>query len=323
MSASHQNKTYDQVLNVQAAEDFSRARNKAILSRIQHFMHLDKDQLLSFNDVKEILKPRNEVYRGMQVVPVKLIVGSEGRYRDFNKYFLPRSEHLRKRWERVDQALLKDIILPPIQLYEIGGVYFVRDGNHRVSVARSQGVESIDAEVTSLSSEIIITPSQTVDELRESLIEYEKKIFYEKTQFGELTGDYALDFTAAGRYDVIYNHILVHKYYLNLHVVGEIPFSDALVSWYNNVYEPIIQIIKDEWIELNFPGYTASDLYVWIVKHWDFLKKKYGVHYSLAKAARDFTITYGKSQGRFFRILVALIDRLWHFSGKTKDNVKE
>jgi hypothetical protein len=319
----HQDDVYqDHILQVQAAEDFSRARNKAILSRIQHFMHHDKDQLLSFNDVKEILKPRNQVYRGMQVVPVKLIVGSEGRYRDFNKFFLPRAEHLRKRWERVDQARLKEIALPVIQLYEIGGVYFVRDGNHRVSVARSQGVESIDAEVTSLSSEITITPSQTVDELRESLIKYEKKIFYEKTQFGELTRDYELDFTATGRYDVIYNHILVHKYYLNQHVVGEIPFSDALVSWYNNVYDPIIQIIKDEWIELNFPGYTASDLYVWIVKYWDFLKKKYGVHYSLTKAARDFTLTYGKSQGRFFRFLAALIDGLWHFSGKTKENKK-
>ncbi|MDR1029392.1 MAG: transcriptional regulator [Treponema sp.] len=316
----HQDDEYqDHILQVQAAEDFSRARNKAILSRIQHFMHRDKDQLLSFNDVKEILKPRNQVYRGMQVVPVKLIVGSEGRYRDFNKFFLPRAEHLRRRWERVDQARLKEITLPAIQLYEIGGVYFVRDGNHRVSVAKAQGIESIDAEVTSLSSEITITPSQTVDELRESLLEYEKKIFYEKTQFGELTRDYELDFTAAGRYDVIYNHILVHKYYLNQHVVGEIPFSDALVSWYNNVYDPIIQIIKDEWIELNFPGYTASDLYVWIVKHWDFLKKKYGVYYSLTKAARDFTMTYGKSQGRFFRFLTALIDGLWHFSEKTKE----
>ncbi|MDR2398412.1 MAG: transcriptional regulator [Spirochaetaceae bacterium] len=319
MSFGDPNKPFDQVVNVQAAEDFSRARNKAILSQIQHFMHLDKDQLLSFHDVKEILKPRNEVYRGMQVVPVNLIIGSEGRYRDFNKFFLPRSEHLRKRWEQVDQARLKDIILPPIHLYEIGGVYFVRDGNHRVSVARSQGVESIDAEVTSLSSEIHITPSQTVEDLRDSVIEYEKKIFYDKTHFGELTDDYDLDFTTAGRYDVIYNHILVHKYYLNLPVEGEIPFSDALVSWYNNVYDPIIQIIKDEWIELNFPGYTPSDLYVWIVKHWDFLKKKYGVHYSLAKAARNFTLTYGKSQGRFVRILIALIDKIWRISGKTKD----
>jgi hypothetical protein len=295
---------------IQAAEDFSRARGRAILSRIQHFMHVDKDRLLSFHDVKEILKPKNETYRGMQAVEINLIVGSEGRYRDFNKYFLPRSEHLRNRWQRVDEARLKDIILPPIQLYEIGGVYFVRDGNHRVSVARSQGVESIDAEVTSLSSEIAITPSMTTDELREALLEYEKKLFYEKTDFGGLTGCADLDFSAAGRYDVIYNHILVHKYYLNQHVSGEIPFSDALISWYQKVYLPIIKIIREERLYLNFPHRTPSDLYVWIVTHWDFLKKKFGIHYSLSEAARDFSQRYGTAPKGPRRFIARIFDRL-------------
>ena len=294
----------------QTSSDFSRARGRAILSQIQHFMHTGADRLLSFNDVKDILKPRNEVYRGNQTVPIKLIVGSEGRYRDFTKYFLPRAEHLRGRWERVDEAHLRDIILPPIQLYEIGGVYFVRDGNHRVSVARSQNVEFIDAEVTSLATEINITPSMTVDELRETLIAYEKNIFYEKTSFGELTGEAGLLFSSPGRYDVIYNHILVHKYFLNQNRDGEIPFSDALVSWYNKVYNPIIAIIREQWLLANFPGRTEGDLYVWIVKHWDFLKKKYG-GYSLADAAGDFSKKYGQSRGRFFRLLALLADRLF------------
>jgi hypothetical protein len=131
----------------QASADFSRAKGRAFLSQIQNFMNTDRDNLLSFNDVKDILKPRNEVYKGSQVVPIKMIVGSEGRYHDFNKYFLPRREHLRYRWQRVDEAHIKDIILPPITLYEIGGVYFVRDGNHRVSVAKTQDVEFIDADV--------------------------------------------------------------------------------------------------------------------------------------------------------------------------------
>jgi hypothetical protein len=296
-------------LKQQASSDFSRARGKAILSQIQHFMHTDRDRLLSFNDVKDILKPRNEVYRGSQTVPLKLIVGSEGRYRDFNKYFLPRSEHLRSRWERVDEAHLRDIILPPIQLYEIGGVYFVRDGNHRVSVARTQNVEFIDADVTSLATEIHITPSMTVDELREALVAYEKNIFYEKTGFGDLTGDTGLCFSSPGRYDVIYNHILVHKYFLNQNRESEIPFSDALVSWYNKVYSPIIAIIREQWLLANFPGRTEGDLYVWIVKHWDFLKKKYG-GYSLAEAAGDFSKKYGQSRGRFFRLLALLADRI-------------
>ena len=94
--------------------------------------------MLSFNDVKKILKPQNEVYAGMQIVPINKIVGSEGRYQDFDNHFLPRTNLLKSRWARVDEAHLNDIVLPPIQLYEIGGLYFVRDGNHRVSVAKMQ-----------------------------------------------------------------------------------------------------------------------------------------------------------------------------------------
>jgi hypothetical protein len=244
------------------------------------------------------------------MIPIKLIVGSEGRYRDFNKYFLPKSNHLRNRWERVDEARIKDIVLPPIQLYEIGGVYFVRDGNHRVSVAKSQGVEFIDAEVISLSSEIAITPSMTTDELRNAVIRFEKDLFYEKTYFGELTGAGDLDFSFPGQYDVIYRHILVHKYYLNEQYRGELPFDQALISWYHTVYDPIIQIIKSEKLYARFPGRTASDLYVWIVKHWDFLKKKYGIHYSIPDAVRDFCGKYGTGKGKFFPRMVSLLNRL-------------
>jgi len=293
-----------------AASDFGRARGKAILSEIQHFMNTDKNKLLSFNDVKDILKPKNQVYLGMQTVPIKLIAGSEGRYKDFNRYFLPKADHLRSRWMRVDEAHLQDIILPSVQLYEIGGVYFVRDGNHRVSVAKTQNVEFIDAEVIGLASEINIQPDMTIDQMREALIAYEKNIFYENTKFGELTDDNSLDFSTPGRYDVIYNHILVHKYFLNESQEKEIPFSDALVSWYQNVYSPTIEVIRKQWLKPNFPGRTESDLYVWIVKHWDFLKKKYH-GYSLSAAAGDFSRKYGHGGGRFFRFLALLVGRIF------------
>jgi len=293
------------------ANDFSIARGRAALSEIQYFMNPDKNRLLSFNDVKDILKPKNQVYMGSRTVPIKLIVGSEGRYRDFNRYFLPKADHLRRRWERVDEAHLRDLILPAIQLYEIGGVYFVRDGNHRVSVAKSQKVEYIDAEVISLASEISLRPGMTVDQLREALVACEKNIFYENTQFDKFTGDNSLDFSAPGRYDVIYNHILVHKYFLNESSDEEIPFSDALVSWYNNVYKPAIAIIREQWLLVHFPGRTEGDMYVWIVKHWDFLKKKYG-GYSLADAAGDFSRKYGQSKGKFFRFLAILAERIFN-----------
>ena len=300
----------------QASEDFSRAKGKALLSQIQNFMNTDRDKLLSFHDVKDILKPKNEVYMGSRTIPIKLIAGSEGRYNDFNKYFLPKKEHLRHRWQRVDEAHIKDIILPPITLYEIGGVYFVRDGNHRVSVAKMQNVEFIDAEVISLTTEITIKPSMTTENLTIALINYEKNIFYNETSFGNLTGYFDLVFSSPGRYDVIYNHILVHKYYMNENLEEEIPFSDALVSWYNNVYNPVIAAIREQWLLVNFPGRTAADLYVWIITHWDFLKKKYGT-YSLAKAAGDFSKKYGQDKGKFWRFLALLADKIFRIGGKT------
>jgi hypothetical protein len=179
-------------------------------------------------------------------------------------------------------------------------------------VARTQGAAEIDAEVTSLSSEIRIDPSMSVDDLRNAVIALEKDIFYEKTDFGTLTGCGDLDFSAPGRYDVIYNHILVHKFYLNEHKSAEIPFADALVSWYKKVYKPIIDIIEEDRIYTRFPGRTASDLYVWIVKHWDFLKRKYGVHYSISDAARDFAEKYGTDRPKTpLYYLVSAFSRLF------------
>jgi hypothetical protein len=239
----------------------------------------------------------------MCTVPIKLIVGSEGRYKDFNKYFLPKSDHVRARWERVDQAHLKDIVLPPIQLYEIGGVYFVRDGNHRVSVAKTQGVEWIDAEVISLTSDIALSPQMTVQELRTLVISREKESFYENTSFGTLTGCDDLDFSRTGRYDVIYNHILVHNHYLNKSGGTDIPFNDAIISWYKNVYMPILRIIYDMDLCREFPRRTPGDLYVWIVKRWDELKHKYGNDVPASNAASAFRAQFSKKKHPFFKMI--------------------
>jgi hypothetical protein len=154
----------------------------------------------------------------------------------------------------------------------------------------------IDAEVTSLSSEVILSPSMTIDDLRGAVIQYEKKLFYEKTRFGALTGEENLNFSLPGQYDVIYHHILEHKYYINQNRKDEITLDAAIRSWYQNVYQPITGIIRKEKLTTRFPRRTESDLYVWLAGHWDVLKKKYGV-YSLAGAARDFSARYGGRYG--------------------------
>jgi transcriptional regulator len=300
------------IFKFQAHEDFVKARNKAWVNDLQNLMNPDKKKLLSFNDVKKILKPQNEVYAGLKVVPIKKIVGSEGRYNDFDNHFLPRSNELKQRWMNVDEAHLSDVVLPPIQLYELGGLYFVRDGNHRVSVAKAQGVEFIDAEVTSLQSEIQLPATVQQNTLLEAVITYEKRVFYSETHFGDLTDCWDLDFTATGRYDVIYNHILVHKYFINEQQSTEIAFTDALVSWYTTVYLPVITVIEKYRLLADFKNRTKSDIYVWVVKHWDRLKQKNGNDYSLDAATKDFVKLEQASHakhGSFFTRLKALLQQ--------------
>ncbi len=293
-----------------AEDDFSRARTREFLTRVQGFLDPSRSRLLSLEEVRSVLRPEGETYLGMQAVPLDRIVGSEGRYRDFNRHFLPRFDHLRPRWVRVDVAHYKDVILPPIQLYEAGGLYFVRDGNHRVSVARMQGIQAIDAEVVSLDTKVTLEPGMGLEDLRKAVLRYEKERFYRETGFREATGDDGLDFSAPGQYDIVLDHILVHKYFINQGKAEEIPFRDALESWYRTVYAPIAAVIRAERIDARFPGRTVADLYVYIVKHWDHLKRKYGLPVTARSAAVDFASRYGQSfRDRIRGVLSALLGR--------------
>ena len=282
------------LLSSMTDEDFSKARNKAFFNELQHLLNPEEATLISFSDIKKLLKPKHEVYKGMQVVPVALIAGSEGRYKDFDNHFFPKSNFLKSRWERVDMAHLQQIELPPISLYELGGLYFVRDGNHRVSVAKSKGIEMIDAEVVSLQSEIKLKPGSTREQMIKQVIFYEKRVFYAETNFGDITDYWSLDFSTPGQYDLIYNHILIHKYYINMNKEEEIPFADAVLSWFKNVYVPVVQAAERNHMMKNFKKWTLGDMYVCLIKYWDELKQKFGDDFSLDEAAVDLKARYAK-----------------------------
>lgn len=286
----------DFMLTSETDDDFSKARHRALFNEVQHFLNPDEATLISFSDIKKLLKPENEVYKGMQTVPVRLIVGSEGRYNDFDNRFFPKSAHLKTRWEHIDMAHINDIPLPPISLYELGGVYFVRDGNHRVSVAKAKGIEFLDAEVVSLQSEIRLRPGDSLKKMTRQVINYEKRVFYGETGFGDVTDYWSLDFSVPGQYDVIYNHILTHKYYKNLNNIEEISLTDSIMSWYNTVYMPVVNIIYRHKLMKSFRQRTVSDLYVWLLKYWEDFKAKYGEDTPLDSVIEDF----GETGDSFF-----------------------
>ena len=229
--------------NSTASDDFSRAKNKARMQTIMNALRWKNPNLLSFYEVTSLIKPKSETYLGMRTIPVEKIIGSEGRYHDFSAAFFPKREMLRHRWESIDSAVLDNVILPPISVYSLGGYYFVRDGNHRVSVAKSKGVEFIDAEVVELDSQIPLKPGMTMKELRAAAVDYEWKNFIEQYKPDYLPMD-EIRFTTPGAYPEMVNHILVHKYYINQDYPYEISFKEAAKSWYDNVYFPIVNEIE-------------------------------------------------------------------------------
>ena len=301
------------LIETTAEQDFYRAQTRALLSRIAHVFSPAKEDLLPFDAARQLLKPDGEVYAGLATVPLEKIVGSEGRYRDFNRHFLPRKEHLRQRWVSVDKTHYQDITLPPVRLYEMGGVYFVRDGNHRVSVARSLGQMEIDAEVSSLQSKIAISPDMGLDELKRAVIDYEKRLFLEATDYLAVVGVDDLDFSEPGRYDTIREHIAVHKYYLNEHEPTEIEFSSALYSWHENVFAPIVLAIAEESILPLFPGRTSADLYLYLVRHWDELKHRSRRDVGIGDAARDFKSQAARDRAPLAALLGAALKKCRDF----------
>ena len=150
-----------------AEQDFLARKKRARYARVASMITGKNNDMLSFEDVRKVVVPNGESYIGCKSVPVDKIVGSEGRTKDFDSSFRPRREFLRHRWIRVATAYYQRVELPPVQLLEIGGVYFVRDGNHRVSVAKSRKLGYIDAEVIRHSSDVTLQPKMTIEEIRD------------------------------------------------------------------------------------------------------------------------------------------------------------
>ena len=137
----------------QAEVDFGRARRRALIRRVRGAVRKDIISLPAFEEVRRSLGVLNRLpLAKTETVEVEKIVGSVGRRNDFDACFLPVRSNVSSRWERVDRAFRQGEELPPVSLYKMGDAYFVNDGNHRVSVARYHGVESIDAEVVTFRS---------------------------------------------------------------------------------------------------------------------------------------------------------------------------
>lgn len=236
-----------------AIQDFRSARRKAILREIIARFKGETTELLSFEEVRQKLKAQISSKKILKEIPISAIVGSVNRYQDFLRDFLPLQNIDMERWSNIDVANQGMIGLPPIEVYQIDEVYFVSDGNHRVSVAKQLGTEEIEAYVTEVQSRVSLTADIRPEDL---ILISEYARFLENTNFDKLRPEADLSVTVPGQYEVIEEHIAVHRYFMGIEQQHEITYSDAVIDWYDDVYFPIVSIIRDKGLLIDFPNRT-------------------------------------------------------------------
>ena len=264
---------------------YGRARRQDLRARLEG----KSNDLLPFEALKTVLQTYQQIPGSeVQVIPLAKIVGSVGRYRDFTRDFLPRNLTLLERWTRVENAMESLEGVPHIEVFKIGDVYFVADGNHRVSVARANGFDDIDAYVTEIPVDADLQPGDTLDA---AIIKAGRARFLAETKLDEHFAGLDIYFTLPGGYTRLLRHIEAHRALLNHAQTSEVSadpstssgqafgshfpvsFEDAAVDWYVSVYQPIVTAIRDRHLLQRFPNRTAADLYIWI---WNTIEELYG-----------------------------------------------
>lgn len=271
----------------QAREDFQRARRTASLQHVIAQITGKSIDLLPYNEITRRLRASGGSDRGLQEVPIEKIVGSVGRYSDYSRSFLPLLDSDKDRWVGVMVEITAPGRpgLPPVELYKIGDAYFVKDGHHRISVAKRLHAKSISAYVTEISTSVPLSSDVTPEEL---ILKEEYASFLAYTKIHEYFPDADLQLSFPGLVAALEEHIKVHRYYMGIDALTEITTEDAVRHWYEMIYQPIATVIRELAILHEFPGRTEADLYVWISDHRTYLQKELGWTIGPEKAALNF-----------------------------------
>ncbi|MCF8077360.1 MAG: Lrp/AsnC ligand binding domain-containing protein [Desulfotignum sp.] len=196
------------------------------------------------------------VDHGIQTIALENIIGSVGKYGDFDSRFRPKKHMSAQRFTEIKQVMRQGRAIPPVKLYQIRNQYYVLDGNHRVAAAKELGWTEINAKVVE-----IVSARNTL----ENLLYLEKTKFLEKTELPR-----EIDLTEVGKYKYLEQQIRKHQNYLTSQSGKNCDFIRAAKDWYHTIYLPMTSIIQNGDLLKYFPGRTLADLYTYIAyHHWD------------------------------------------------------
>ena len=278
-----------------AIEDYHRMRRRAGLQKI--FSIFRNRSLLSYEDVRRQLHAIEKSSVELKSIPINAIQGSVGRYTDFTRDFLPTKSVDPQRWARVKAQINSLSGVPPIEVYQLGEVYFVADGNHRVSVAQEMGSPTIDAYVRKVTAKVPFSLDEDLDQL---LIKSEFVEFLGQTQFDRLYPDVDLTVTTPGRYDIILQQIEAFHFAREVEKRKSLARTEGVQHWYDNLYYPVVASIREQNILANYPNRTETDLFLWIFKHRASLIQSLGWEIAPHEVAKKFSKKPSSTSTDFF-----------------------
>ncbi|PIE56071.1 MAG: transcriptional regulator [Desulfobulbus propionicus] len=222
-------------------------------------------ELKDFEAARESEQAFAAVKRGVSEIALERIVGTVGRYQDFDRRFRPKQTEKSERYQNILQAMIAGRALPPISLYQIKNDFFILDGHHRFLAAR-------ELERTHISAHIL--------ELLPSADTLDNRLYLEKTGFRDKAGlANTIELTELDQFVHLEQQIRVHQAYLERQQEKEIGYQEAAADWYRTIYRPLVMLIESSGLVGGFPGRTVDDLYLYISIHqWEWSRHRtYGL----------------------------------------------
>jgi hypothetical protein len=270
-------------------QHFEAARRQAFWNEIVRLLSGGSNRLLSWQDVQEELHLSDFVAREVLSVPLDRIVGSVGRYREFDRTFMPKLNSTAPRWRSIVSAYFDEVSLPPVTLYKVGDAYFVIDGHHRVSVARELGRAYVDAKVIEAEARVPVSTNLDAEGLQ---LAGEYTRFLERTRLDALRPEQNVEFTTVGAYEWALEHIAAHRNAMSQQQRRQVTQDEAVADWYDHIYLPVVRMIRERGVLAEFPHRTEADLFLWIVDHQQYLVDRCGPSVSQERAAEHLAQRY-------------------------------
>lgn len=242
------------------ATTFGGARRRRPLRRLGGAVRRDDRPvaLLPLDEAERRLRPFNRSYVGVRAIPVRQIIGTDGRGSDFDREFLPRRPGVAQRRRRVDEAFA-DAPFPPIVAYRLGDAYFVIDGHHRVAVARQRKMDVIDAEVTELRARWHLPADADLVDLIHA---EQERVFMDESGLGGSHPDARIRFGSPGGYIELLENVQIHGYHRMLEAGTALPREEMAADWYERVFAPARDAIRAEGLAEIYPDATEADLFL-------------------------------------------------------------